>query len=331
MGFPLTMVLHLESYRIPIIVNDSCVHRLLWESLADREFLFSSTGRSSKMSESCAVQSLQHAESLVGTATGPVTHWICIELPGAWPARFKANTLALPPALAALGEIGQRPHHKLMLIRGRRPTAHQRVRVYVSQPAVGELRSWDVDLSGPFIDWDDRLKQASGALVTHPLILVCTHGSRDRCCGVLGGATYAALHKLKPDWVWQVSHLGGHRFAPTLLALPSGDLYGRITVDMAPALVSALSKGDLFDPTLLRGNTQYAPAAQAVLAHLGLQSADSITLTEDDEAFHVALTVGGRSVRAVAAKVPTGQKACASCVDVAPRPIKRWQVELETP
>ena len=283
------------------------------------------------MSESCTEQSLNHAESLVGTATGPITHWICIELPGAWPARFKAKTLSLPPALAALGSIGQRPHHKLMLIRGRRPTTQQHVRVYVSQPENGELHSWDVDLDGPFIDWDDRLKQGSGTPVTHPLILVCTHGSRDRCCGVLGGATYAALHKLQPDWVWQVSHLGGHRFAPTLLTLPSGDLYGRITVDMAPALVSALSKGDLFEPSLLRGNTQYAPAVQAVLAHLGLQSSDSVTLTEDGETTRIALTVEGRPVRAVAAKVPTGQMACASCVDVEPRPIKRWQIELETP
>ena len=326
------MDLHLEKDRIPIIVNDSSGHRLLWESFADREILFAPTRRSSKMSESCAEQSLQHAESLVGTATGPITHWICIELPGAWPARFKANTLSLPPALSALGDIGQRPHHKLMLIRGRRPTTHKkRVRVYVSQPANGELLSWDVDLNGPFIDWDDRLKQASGTLVTHPLILVCTHGSRDRCCGVLGGTTFAALHKLKPDWVWQVSHLGGHRFAPTLLTLPTGDLYGRITLDIVPALVSALSKGDLFDPKLLRGNTQYAPAAQAVLAHLGIQSADSISLTEDAEGTCVALTVAGRSVSALAAKVPTGQMACASCVDVAPRPIKRWQVELVTP
>ena len=68
-----------------------------------------------------------------------------------------------------------------------------------------------------------------------------------------------------------------------------------------------------------------------MLAHLGLQSSDSVTLTEDGETTRIALTVEGRPVRAVAAKVPTGQMACASCVDVEPRPIKRWQIELETP
>ena len=49
------------------------------------------------------------------------------------------------------------------------------------------------------------------------LVLVCTHGSRDRCCGTLGGAIYAKAHKQAPEKVWQASHLGGHRFAPRCL------------------------------------------------------------------------------------------------------------------
>jgi uncharacterized tellurite resistance protein B-like protein len=57
-----------------------------------------------------------------------------------------------------------------------------------------------------------------------PLLLVCTHGSRDRCCGSLG---VPLAQGLKGE-VWQVSHLGGHRFAPTLWELPSWKVYGRV-------------------------------------------------------------------------------------------------------
>ncbi|MEC8379768.1 MAG: sucrase ferredoxin [Myxococcota bacterium] len=282
------------------------------------------------MSESCSEQSLIQSESLVGTAPGPITHWICIELPGAWPARFKPNTLSLPPALAALTDIAGRPHHKLLLIRGRRPTPRKTIRVFVSQPALDRVRSWEVDVSGPFIDWDSRLKQDSGHHLTHPLILVCTHGSRDRCCGILGGATFAALHTINPDWVWQVSHLGGHRFAPTLLSLPSGQLYGRVTADMAVDFMNALSRGEPFDFGHLRGNTQFAPAVQAVLAHLGRQTTDSFTVKQEAEYTRVNLFHGDESVVAVAQRCPTGQSACASCADVTPRPIMRWHVEVET-
>ena len=65
-------------------------------------------------------------------------------------------------------------------------------------------------------------------------ILVCTHGSHDACCGKFGYPVYETLRygyaailgeKLR---VWRTSHLGGHRFAPTLLDLPEGRYWGRL-------------------------------------------------------------------------------------------------------
>lgn len=55
-----------------------------------------------------------------------------------------------------------------------------------------------------------------------PEVLVCAHGSRDRCCGSLG--TLLALELAADDdlVVRRASHLGGHRFAPTVLAFPAG-------------------------------------------------------------------------------------------------------------
>ena len=38
--------------------------------------------------------------------------------------------------------------------------------------------------------------------------------------------------------IWQASHIGGHRFAPTAIALPDGRYYGRLTADILHAIVT---------------------------------------------------------------------------------------------
>lgn len=65
-------------------------------------------------------------------------------------------------------------------------------------------------------------------------ILVCTHGSHDKCCAKYGIpfyrqaiATVTSL-SLENVRIWQSSHFGGHRFAPTALDFPSGRCYGRL-------------------------------------------------------------------------------------------------------
>ena len=60
------------------------------------------------------------------------------------------------------------------------------------------------------------------------LFLVCTHGSRDPCCGLVGVPVYRALKASGQRDVLQVSHLGGHRFAPVILAFPEWRFYGHL-------------------------------------------------------------------------------------------------------
>jgi hypothetical protein len=63
-------------------------------------------------------------------------------------------------------------------------------------------------------------------------ILVCTHGSRDVCCGRFGYPVYDALRRRHAApgrlRVWRTSHIGGHRFAPTLIDYPEGRLWGHL-------------------------------------------------------------------------------------------------------
>lgn len=73
-------------------------------------------------------------------------------------------------------------------------------------------------------------------------ILVCTHGAVDACCATFGYPTYQLLHHMasgadKPLRVWRCTHFGGHRFASTVLELPSGRYWGRLEArDLAPLI-----------------------------------------------------------------------------------------------
>jgi hypothetical protein len=72
-------------------------------------------------------------------------------------------------------------------------------------------------------------------------IMVCTHGSRDACCGKFGYPFYGTLRYqyAAPEGlrVWRVSHIGGHRFAPTLMDLPEGRYWGHLEPQAVESLV----------------------------------------------------------------------------------------------
>jgi len=105
---------------------------------------------------------------------------------------------------------------------------------------------------------------APGAADPDPIYLVCSHGRHDPCCGQRGRPVVAALAARRPDRVWQASHLGGCRFAPTVLVLPLGLMYGRVPPSAADELIAATEAGELAEG-MLRGRIGVPPAAQAAI------------------------------------------------------------------
>jgi hypothetical protein len=99
-----------------------------------------------------------------------------------------------------------------------------------------------------------------------PLYLVCTHGRHDPCCALRGRPVVAALSAACPEQVWQASHLGGCRFACTVLVLPLGLVYGRVVPSAVPELTAAADAGEVVGP-LLRGRIGVPPAAQAAIGY----------------------------------------------------------------
>jgi hypothetical protein len=104
---------------------------------------------------------------------------------------------------------------------------------------------------------------APGTRELEPLYLVCVHGKRDRCCALLGLPVYRALREQVGSRALQTTHLGGHRFAATLLSLPAGMCYGRVLAEEAPALIAATERDELHDLSRVRGRTAYASEVQA--------------------------------------------------------------------
>jgi hypothetical protein len=95
-----------------------------------------------------------------------------------------------------------------------------------------------------------------------PLFCVCTHGRHDACCAERGRPVAATLAASHPEQTWEVSHIGGDRFAGNVLVLPDGLYYGRVTPESAPGLATGHLTG-LLDLDRLRGRSCYPFTVQA--------------------------------------------------------------------
>ncbi|MDQ6715686.1 MAG: sucrase ferredoxin [Actinomycetota bacterium] len=110
-----------------------------------------------------------------------------------------------------------------------------------------------------------------------PVLLVCTNGRRDVCCAVRGRPVAAAGHAAYPGRVWECSHTGGHRFAPTGVLLPWGRTLARLDQPAPRTLLDAADRGllptELLGPAHDRGwsalNPEEQAAESAVRARVG--------------------------------------------------------------
>ncbi|MGW4441268.1 sucrase ferredoxin [Streptomyces sp. NPDC004682] len=191
----------------------------------------------------CATVSRSLDEPVSGTAATATT-WLLLEQPGPWGVKALTSS-HLDPALGrALEAAARGTGVRVVLIRrpGRHadPGTSSERRVYVAHTVPGNVWLYEATTRDP-----DRLLgldfAALGAgdprsLTTvlgarphtgDPLALVCTNGKRDRCCALLGRPLAAELVASGVPGVWEVTHLGGHRFAPTVLVLPYGYAYAR--------------------------------------------------------------------------------------------------------
>ena len=262
----------------------------------------------------CSLLSAARGEPMLGTAF-PQRGVLLVEQPGPWGhAGLRASRF--DPRVAA--EVETRAGAAgLRVLAIRRPARDG-----------GRLRRWAVTVAGG-LAWgryatdadllDVPLDGAGLEADATPTYLVCAHGKRDVCCALNGRPLAAALEALRPGRVWECSHTGGHRFAPIVLALPVGALYGRVPLHEVADLVAATERGEVVAP-LLRGELGHPPAVQAALGRarveLSIAAADGLAVVSADEIgpdewrVHLAAAGGMHEVAVRLATVPTPFPSC---------------------
>lgn len=98
--------------------------------------------------------------------------------------------------------------------------------------------------------------------MTDPVLAVCTHGRHDACCAERGRPVAAALAAAHPDLTWEVSHVGGDRFAANLVVLPHGLYYGGLDPAGAVRVAAATLDGHVVLDHL-RGRSRLPMPVQA--------------------------------------------------------------------
>ncbi len=228
--------------------------------------------------QSCSARWADPALPVWGTAP-TASFWVVLEQNGPWGNRAWTQS-GLPRELGAAIEQATVDHGgRGLLIRN--PAAHAHAdgprRVYLAGglggrpwllagrltdpvrlldlpfPALGAGSAGDVMAAAPWL-----AEQNGGVL------LVCANGRRDPCCARLGGPLGRHLLAAHPGRVWESSHLGGHRFAPTALVLPTGQVLGRLTPALAQSALRAAGEGALVSPGAGhdRGRSHLAPHVQ---------------------------------------------------------------------
>ncbi len=103
-------------------------------------------------------------------------------------------------------------------------------------------------------------------------ILVCTHGRHDKCCAKFGQELADNLRNHLKDQqdtieVLDSSHLGGHRFAPTMIDFPAGRAYGQLTPEEIPDYLESRKQGMVYAPAY-RGSVFLPELVQVAEAYV---------------------------------------------------------------
>jgi hypothetical protein len=248
----------------------------------------------------CSAASVLRDEPVAGTAS-TVRAFLLVENTGPWGVDALRDS-RLPGGLGgSLRSAAAAARVRVLMIRRADRMRHQhgtRVFAAYADPARPRVESTvlpdprdvlDLDLGA----WGSGL---SMGLAPHDasLFCVCTHGRHDACCAERGRPVVTALAQAHPEETWEVSHIGGDRFAGNLLVLPHGLYYGRLDPVAALSVAGSHLAGHL-ELDRLRGRSAYPMPVQ--FAEIALRR--ELAETRDAAVRLVARSAGDGLTRAV--------------------------------
>lgn len=278
----------------------------------------------------CSDLSRENGEPLAATASR-IDHWFLIEYRGLWTRdAFPGSGLSDQVKQHLRDQVSAVPHGRLLFIR--RPDRRRRPELVAftasSQPGDESLTRFEFEAYEDLRHIDLR----RGAEADQPLFLVCTHGKHDPCCARHGRPLYDALRdELDPDWAWQVTHIGGDRFAGNLVCLPEGLYYGRVDREAAGAVLDEhFGRRIMLD--FYRGRSIYSLPVQAaersVRETTGLTGIDDLSLMQVEgrnDGWEVTFEAAGRS-HAVSVEEERGDLMPMTCSSEALKRPRRYVV-----
>jgi hypothetical protein len=259
----------------------------------------------------CSIASAEDGEPMAGTA--PIERrYLLIEDPGPWASKAVEESGLPDEVKAHLASLAD--------------TRVQFIRRHGGSDISGGRRIFTADYGdGPprvattTIDDVRALLQPLNLTPYDGLLwLVCTNGRRDVCCAELGRPIARALAARWPDETWETTHLGGHRFAGTFLALPSGVTIGRADPQSAVDAAAEIAAG-AYPWRASRGRAGFPPEAQVAEIAALAAGAGEVHWHPPVTDGRVELTVDGRATAYDVTRAP-GPDRRQSCGDGPAKP-----------
>jgi hypothetical protein len=194
------------------------------------------------------------SEPLAGTAPR-AAGWILFESHDPWPRNAVESLVP-----AHIQKWAADMKYSILLIRQQQREKNDDFRYWAGHPDGTFVQG-----SRPTLDTTPDFSVAQSA---DPVVVVCTNGKRDQCCAIDGIALVKDVRTtLSPDLrnqVWEGTHIGGHRFAPTALYFPGNLVLGRLNT----AAVVQLLEGGTISKSFVRGRSHLSPCMQVLQTHV---------------------------------------------------------------
>lgn len=280
----------------------------------------------------CSDGARARGDSLVATGSHG-DRWFLVENQAGW----GRHALLDPPFEHDLGralvhrieDAGIRP---LAIRRPGRRTAQIGVRwaLVDSRPGRESVRWGQVEAPRDLLDVP--LDGSAGVASDRPVFAVCAHGRHDQCCAVRGRSVAARLAVEYPEETWECSHLGGDRFAGTMVLLPHGLYYGWVDDGDAVTVADAYLAGRV-EPRFLRGRSAYSHPVQAAqhfarasLRDDGLDAYPPLHEERTDDGWSVRLDSAAGPVTVTLVETSSAPL-LSTCAATRALPVRQWALD----
>lgn len=194
----------------------------------------------------CAKSSLENKDGLIGTASG-FNKLLLIEYNETFEDKAFVNSNIDELVKQKIQEeFIVNSDTRLLLIKRDNPKNINKINVFAIYNDYNNLsiNHFMINAYSEFLEMDlEEIFKKNN--YSDSFYLVCTNGKKDKCCGKFGMKIYKDLISKNAD-VWQCTHVGGDRFAPNIIAIPSLINYGHVENEDLQEIIDCTNKKEVY-------------------------------------------------------------------------------------